>query len=127
MWLWLVYGGDEMKQVFKIPLKIDSKLSTNKIYSSIHWNTRKNDKDNMKLLVRSVVGLQQAYEKPVHLKMSFKSKLDVSNHTYLFKMIEDSLVKCGLLKNDNDKYVKRITLEKQKEFDGVIVEVEEME
>lgn len=76
----------------------------------------------MRLLVRSVVGLRQAY-----LKMSFKSRLDVSNHAYLFKLIEDSLVKCGLLKDDTDKYVGKITLEKQKEFDGVIVEVEEME
>lgn len=116
-----------MKQVFKIPMKINEKLGLNKIYAGVHWTVRSEDKENMRLLVRSVVGLRQAYEKPVHLKMFFKSRLDVSNHAYLFKMIEDSLVKCGLLKNDNDKYVKRITLEKQKEFDGVIVEVEEME
>lgn len=127
MWLWLVYGGDEMKQVFKIPMKINGKLGLNKIYAGVHWAVRSKDKENMRLLVRSVVGLRQAYKKSVHLKMSFKSRLDVSNHAYLFKLIEDSLVKCGLLKDDTDKYVGKITLEKQKEFDGVIVEVEEME
>ena len=45
--------------------------------------------------------------------MSFNSELDVSNHGYLFKMIEDSLVKCKLLNDDNDEFVKQVIMEKQ--------------
>lgn len=117
-----------MKKIFKIPIKINGKMGLNKIYAGVHWAIRSKDKEKMRLLVRSVVGLNhKQYEKPVHLKMSFKSRLDISNHAYLFKLIEDSLVKCGLLKDDTDKYVAKITLEKQKSFDGVIVEMEEIE
>lgn len=58
--------------------------------------------------------------------MYFNSGLDVSNHAYLFKMIEDALVKCKLINDDTDKYVKSITMEKQNFFKGVIVEVEEI-
>ncbi len=117
-----------MKLIYKIPLNINEKhLSLNKIYAGVHWAIRKKDKDNILLLVRSVVGVQKPLKKPVKIKMSFNSELDVSNHGYLFKMIEDSLVKCKLLKDDNDKCVKQIIMEKQTEYKGAIVEVEELD
>lgn len=116
-----------MKSIFKIPLEIDSKKwSLNKIYAGIHWNIRSKDKDYITTLVRSIIGIKKTFERPVSIKMSFNSGLDVSNHAYLFKMIEDALVKCKVINDDTDKYVKSITLEKQKEFKGVIVEVEEL-
>ena len=115
-----------MKETIKIPYEINSKMGTNKIYSGVHWAIRNKDKEKIRLLIRSIVGLRKAYEKPVQLKMSFYSRLDVSNHSYLFKLIEDSLVKCGLLKDDTDKYVKTTIMTKQKEFRGVIVEIEEI-
>ena len=116
-----------MKSIFKILLEIDSKKwSLNKIYGGVHWNIRSKDKDYITTLVRSVVGIKKAFERPVSIKMSFNSGLDVSNHAYLFKMIEDALVKCKVINDDKDKYVKSITMEKQKKFKGVIVEVEEL-
>nr|DAN32590.1 MAG TPA: hypothetical protein [Caudoviricetes sp.] len=66
------------------------------------------------------------FEKPVLIKMAFNSGLDVSNHGYLFKLIEDSLVKCGVIQNDSYKYVKCNIMALQKAFKGVIVEVEEI-
>lgn len=116
-----------MIQRFEIPLEITSKdWGLNKIYAGIHWNIRSKDKDYITTLVRSIVGIKKAFERPVSIKMSFNSGLDVSNHAYLFKMIEDALVKCKVINDDTDKYVKSITMEKQKEFKGVIVEVEEI-
>ena len=116
-----------MKSIFKIPLEIDSKKwSLNKIYAGVHWSVRAKDKEYIRQLVRSAIGIRKPYEKPVLIKMAFNSGLDVSNHAYLFKMIEDALVKCKLINDDTDKYVKSITMEKQKEFKGVIVEVEEL-
>ncbi|WP_339064038.1 hypothetical protein [Fusobacterium polymorphum] len=116
-----------MKSIFKIPLEIRSKdWGLNKIYAGIHWNIRSKDKDYITTLVMSIVGIKKAFERPVSIKMSFNSGLDVSNHAYLFKMIEDALVKCKVINDDTDKYVKSITMEKQKEFKGVIVEVEEI-
>ena len=116
-----------MKQRFEIPLKITSKdWGLNKIYSGVHWNVRSKDKDYITTLVRSIIGIQKTFEREVSIKMSFNSGLDVSNHAYLFKMIEDALVKCKVINDDTDKYVKSITIEKQKEFKGIIVEVEEL-
>ena len=116
-----------MKSTFKIPLEIDSKKwSLNKIYSGVHWNIRSKDKEYITTLVRSIVGIKKPFENPVSIKMYFNSGLDVSNHAYLFKMIEDALVKCELINDDTDKYVKSITMEKQNAFKGVIVEVEEI-
>ena len=116
-----------MKSIFKIPLEIDSKKwSLNKIYAGVHWSVRAKDKEYIRQLVRSVTGMRKPFEKPVLIKMAFNSGLDVSNHGYLFKMIEDALVKCKVIYNDEDKYVKSITMEKQNAFKGVIVEVEEI-
>lgn len=115
------------KAKFYIPLKINGELGTNKIYAGVHWTKRNKDKLSIFLLVRSVIGTKnKAFENPVKLKMSFKSKLDVSNHSYLFKLIEDSLVKLGVLQDDTDKFVKQDILQKQNDFEGVIVEIEEM-
>lgn len=117
-----------MKSIFKIPLEIDSKKwSLNKIYAGVHWSVRAKDKEYIIQLVRSVTGIRKPFEKPVLIKMAFNSGLDVSNHGYLFKLIEDSLVKCGVIQNDSYKYVKCNIMTLQKAFKGVIVEVEEVE
>lgn len=115
-----------MKLEFKVPLKINSKYSTNKVYSGVHWAIRSKDKEYIYLLVRSSIKSIVKFDKPVSIKMSFNSNLDVSNHSYLFKMIEDSIKKLGILKDDNSKYVKQNILEKQKEFQGVVVTIKEI-
>lgn len=116
-----------MKSIFKIPLEIDSKKwSLNKIYAGVHWSVRAKDKEYIIQLVRSVTGIRKPFEKPVLIKMAFNSGLDVSNHGYLFKLIEDSLVKCRVIQNDSYKYVQCNIMTLQKAFKGVIVEVEEL-
>lgn len=116
-----------MKSIFKIPLEIDSKKwSLNKIYAGVHWSVRAKDKEYIRQLVRSVTGIRKPFEKPVLIKMAFNSGLDVSNHGYLFKLIEDGLVKCGVIQNDSYKYVQCNIMTLQKAFKGVIVEVEEI-
>ena len=59
---------------------------------------------------------------PVRLEMGFKSGIsDVSNHAFIFKLIEDSLVKNGIIDDDNADIVREIKLFKQDVFDGVLV------
>lgn len=59
---------------------------------------------------------------PVRLEMGFKSGIsDVSNHAFIFKLIEDSLVKNGVIDDDNADIVREIKLFKQNVFDGVLV------
>lgn len=64
---------------------------------------------------------------PIKIEMSFKSELDVTNHLYVFKIIEDRLVKKGIIKNDDDTIVKEITLKKHTDGDAaVIVKIKEI-
>ncbi|MBQ7270171.1 MAG: hypothetical protein IJR18_00585, partial [Campylobacter sp.] len=56
--------------------------------------------------------------KPVILGMSFKSNLDVSNHSYMFKIIEDCLVNAKILEDDSNKFVKAIYIEKHTDGDA---------
>lgn len=59
---------------------------------------------------------------PVRLEMGFKSGIsDVSNHAFIFKLIEDSFVKNGVIDDDNADIVREIKLFKQDVFDGVLV------
>ena len=61
---------------------------------------------------------------PVRLEMGFKSGIsDVSNHAFIFKLIEDSLVKNGVIDDDNVDIVREIKLFKQDVFDGVLVNI----
>ena len=49
-----------MKSIFKIPLEIDGKnWSLNKIYAGVHWTVRRKDKNNIRLLVRSIIGMNK--------------------------------------------------------------------
>lgn len=100
----------------------------NKIYSGVHWAKRKKQKDKLKLIVRASLGNDKPrFTKPVCLAMRFNSNLDVSNHAYLFKMIEDALVSNKVLINDSPKYVKEIKMSRQSEYKGVIVIIREID
>lgn len=113
--------------VFRVPLKITSALSLNKIYSGIFWAKRKKQKDDIKTLVKIALRGKKKikFDKPVEIEMQFNSRLDVSNHAYIFKMIEDAIKERGIIEDDTDKYVKKCVMRKQDVFDGVIVWVSE--
>lgn len=113
--------------VFMVPLKITSALSLNKIYSGIFWAKRKKQKDDIKTLVKIALRGREKikFDKPVEIEMQFNSRLDVSNHAYIFKMIEDAIKELGIIKDDTDKYVKKCTMLKQRVFDGAIVCIRE--
>ena len=65
---------------------------------------------------------------PVRLEMGFKSGIsDVSNHAFIFKLVEDSLVKNGVIDDDNADIVREIKLFKQDVFDGVLVNIVQFE
>lgn len=114
----------QLLETFRIPLKINGKLGLNKIYTGKHWAVRNKDKENILSLVQSCIKKRkQPYKEAVILSMCFNSRLDVSNHAYLFKMVEDSLVTLGLLKDDTDKFVKEVRMSKQKEFEGIIINI----
>jgi len=95
-------------------LKIPIKVSTNKIYAWIHWTIRNEIANRYhKLTKEDCVEFETITEK-VDLKMDFYFRtryLDSSNCSFMWKMIEDSLVKNWLLTDDTNKYVGKFQCE----------------
>ena len=91
--------------VIKIP--IPQKVSTNSIYAGLHWTKRKEHADlyhNYFLEYRN----QPIEDYPVDITyiFNFKGKvLDTTNCTYMAKLIEDGLVKNGIIEDDDPKHV----------------------
>jgi len=101
-------------------IKIDNilKISTNKIYAGVHWTKRNEIKDGYLLLTKKQFKALDPIIDKVDLLFSFyftKNAFDSSNCSYMAKMIEDCLVKYGVLKDDTIKYVGKISLTSQRD------------
>jgi len=84
------------------------KTSTNKIYSGIHWRKRKDIADFFHLLPLPDCRLLKPITKKVNIKFEFYFKsryLDSSNCSFMWKCLEDWLVKSWLIKDDTNKYI----------------------
>lgn len=83
--------------------------STNQIYAGVHWRKRQKQADAGHAAVQ---GIKLApYQKPVRLTFipiigKGGRARDCSNYSYTAKLIEDGLVKAGILKDDTSEYVK---------------------
>lgn len=113
--------------VLRIPLKVTGEYGMNKIYAGVHWSKRKKQAEEIHALVRCELQRQKIprkpFEKPVEIIFKYNSRLDVSNHGYLSKLIEDAL-KGYLIVDDSRKYVRRFVQEFW-DGDGILVEVRE--
>ena len=114
--------------VVKYVVPIPEKVSLNKIYAGIHFSQRKVHKDNYHLAVLASKPEPWTGDFPVHVHYHFKlrgNRLDISNHAYMQKMVEDGLVACGVLPDDDQKYVSGITVTaeqiKKGEDDEVVI------
>ena len=99
----------------KLKVDIPYKVSTNKIYAGTHWRTRAKHKEQMLEVFKDMKA--KPYDCVVDLHMDFHLKgraLDSSNCSYMFKIIEDCLVKSGYITNDTIKYVRRVSMESYK-------------
>lgn len=101
-----------------LTIPIPEKVSLNRIYAGTQFRERSAHKDAYRLAVMSAKGLRP-YEGtfPVHVHYHFRlagSKLDISNHAYMVKMVEDGLVANGVLPDDDPRYVGQITVTGEK-------------
>ena len=114
-----------MKQTVTIP--IPEKVSTNAIYAGKHWTYRNRQKEDWLWSVKSVrANLRPVESYPVTLCMTFYLKgrvLDSSNCSFMGKMIEDALVKLGVLKDDSYKYVHKVAYSAEKAQKGDVEHV----
>lgn len=97
--------------MIRIQTPIPEKVSANAIYAGMHWAKRKKLADlyhSYFIQYRNI----KVTEYPVEMSFIFTFKgalLDVSNCSYMIKMIEDALVLNGILQGDTLEFVQSIT------------------
>ena len=92
--------------------------STNVIYAGLHWAKRKKAKDDA--TVATLDAVREAGLAPVagRVDLVFRPRLgkgvrrrDTSNASMTAKLLEDALVKAGVLSDDTEAHVRRVILE----------------
>lgn len=111
-----------------INFEFPKKISTNAIYSGVHWSVRKKHKD---LFLWSFIGVASKI-KPVdncclEFEFEFKNKpLDCDNCAYLVKLLIDCLRHYGKIKDDTPEFVKSIKITSRKSNkNNVIIKISE--
>lgn len=97
---------------FRLSLPVPEKISTNRIYSGLHWSERNRLKDLYHAHLLPWRLSRPELKFPVKITYTFvwsKRPLDSTNQTFMIKMLEDGLVKIGILPDDTPKYVKSTT------------------
>ena len=125
-----------MKEVFFIPYPKspsgrkawNKAYGFNKIYAGCHWSIRKQDAQYWHLLTASAMNAarcrRKPFEKPVMIRFFWNDRLDLSNHAYMAKLIEDAM-KGRIITDDSRRWVQGIE-HRFHEDDNIKVVVEEV-
>lgn len=79
----------------------------NAIYAGKHWSKRRKDAEYWHALTRQAIrkaGITKPFEKPVIITFRWDDRMDISNHAYMGKMIEDAM-KGIIIEDDDPKHV----------------------
>lgn len=109
----------------KLTIPIPEKVSLNRIYAGVHFRERSRHKQDYAIAVMASHPKPWTGDFPVSVHYHFRLKgtaLDISNHAYMLKMVEDGLVACGVFPDDTPQYVASINVtgEKIKTGDEVV-------
>jgi len=105
------------KEIDKYRVDLPLKISTNQIYSGVHWTVRNNHKNIYRNNLVYLFKMIPPPKVPFILNIDFyfkKNVLDCSNCSYLAKLLEDCLIHAGLIADDNPKVIKKICLSSNK-------------
>lgn len=110
-------------EVVQFTVFLPEKISLNKIYSGIPFRERSQHKDEyyFAVLASNIPRYHGAY--PVRMRYHFRvpgTKLDISNHAYMLKMVEDALVHAKIIEEDDQRYVREITITSEKQDDCAV-------
>lgn len=89
----------------------------NKVYEGIHWSVRKALADVYHSEFLEFKGKIKVKKYPVVIYYDWhfiKNPLDTLNCALMAKMLEDGMVRAGILEDDSTKYVRRSILDSQK-------------
>jgi len=108
--------------------------SLNAIYAGIHWVKRKRHADDAHLAVKIACKGVRIAASAVLLEFQPMIRgrcYDCSNYAYSVKLLEDGLVRAGVLPDDTNQWVKRIIINapvkiKKPEQSHMIVEITEI-
>lgn len=124
----------ELKQIsFTLELPKHLVVSLNAIYSGAHWYKRHEIKEGYLALTKGLfAGLKErygAFDEPCEIAFDFSGTriFDCDNHAFMGKMIQDCLVKAGIITDDTAKHLAKVSYaksQKQKGQKGVVVSVE---
>ena len=103
-------------RMISIEVILPKKISTNTIYAGKHWAVRKKEADmyHEEFLDKKV---EKITDYPININYIFEFKgkpLDTSNCSYMAKLLEDGMVKKGIIEDDDPKYVAFTGLYSQK-------------
>lgn len=107
-------------EIFRLSIPKHLVVSTNKIYSSQHYSVRSQMKTDYHWLIKTtkvkkIVGLP-----PYDFTYVFyfrHRRFDPTNCSYMVKMLEDGLVKEGVIENDNHRFVHSFKVATEKTTD----------
>jgi len=96
---------------------LPEKLSLNKFFGRMHWTARKRIVDEWDMVMMPFKRKLKPEKTPTGVTYDFFLKgklLDVSNCFAMVKLLEDSMVRNGILEDDSPKYIREITVSVQK-------------
>ena len=96
---------------FVLDLDVTGEWGLNKLYAGVHWSKRKRQAEQIHGLVQTTLKQKRIprkmFSKPVSVRISYNSRLDIDNHGYLSKLIIDGL-KGYLIEDDRRKYIRAL-------------------
>lgn len=96
---------------FVLDLDVTGEWGLNKLYAGVHWSKRKHQAEQIHGLVQTTLKQKRiprkVFTKPVNVRISYNSRLDIDNHGYLSKLIIDGL-KGYLIEDDRRKYIRAL-------------------
>lgn len=111
-----------------IEMPIPEKVSTNRIYSGLNWRKRAELAQLYHMCMlqhKKSKEFMLAYPVSITYTFSFKKKLlDTTNCAFMSKLLEDGLVKAGILTDDSPEYVAETVIQSKKgDADTVLINI----
>ena len=115
----------ELKQIsFTLELPKHLVVSLNAIYSGSHWHKRQQIKQGYLALTKGLFARLKerygAFDEPCEIAFDFSGTriFDCDNHAFMGKMIQDCLVKAGIITDDTAKHLAKVSYAKSPKIKG---------
>jgi len=106
-----------MKSSIEIELNLPKPPSLNQYYAGKHWAIRKKQKDEYSKQCKEELDKFDRFTfESYEIHISYNSRHDVDNVILVSKFLSDTLVSLGMVKDDGNKYYKRLNIKIDKDL-----------